>query len=123
MRFFLDQNVDARVGTMLRAAGHNAWTADDSGLAAEADPNLSIYAQERRAVLVTHDREFSVRARQRITGQHIWLNCKELSARDIFGAQLVDLVAVLERHDALYIVVAQDGFKVTYPNQTWGRSP
>lgn len=123
MRFFLDQNVDARVRTMLRAAGHEAWTADDSGLAAETDPNLSIYAQERRAVLVTHDREFSGRVRRRITGQHIWLNCKELSARDILGAQLVDLDAVLERHDAIYIVVSQDGFKVTFPNQTWGSGP
>ena len=120
MRFFLDQNVDARVGGMLRSLGHDAWTAEASGLSREADSNLTIYAHKQSAVLVTHDREFSTTARKHIVGRHIYLACRELTAREVLGRYLPDIVAVLEHHPDVFITVAQDSFKVTFSNQTWG---
>lgn len=61
-RFFLDHDVPASVAAMLRAEGHQCWTANEAGLATESqDDNLTVYADEHRAVLVTLDREFSQR--------------------------------------------------------------
>jgi hypothetical protein len=36
VRFFLDHDVPASVGKMLRGEGHDCWTAAQAGLAAEA---------------------------------------------------------------------------------------
>jgi predicted nuclease of predicted toxin-antitoxin system len=88
VRFFLDQNIDARVGQMLRAEGHQCWSADDAGLSDEDDDSLTVYAQDRRAVLVTHDEAFSKRRRRSVIGQHIWLQCSERDALDLLRGKL-----------------------------------
>jgi hypothetical protein len=71
VRFLLDNDVDAGVGRVLRKAGHDCWTASQAGLAgpeSAPDDALSIYAQQKEAVVVTHDREFSLRRRAMTTG-------------------------------------------------------
>ena len=56
MRFFLDGNVDAAVGAVLRDAGHDCWTAVEAGLSGAIDDAIAVYADDRKAVLVSHDK-------------------------------------------------------------------
>ena len=97
--------------------GHEAWTAEEANLSAEADPNLTIYAHDHRAVLVTHDKEFSKRFEKRIVGHHIFLDCSELAARDVIGLRLPDLLELLERHQDLYAVLRVDSVGFTFPSE------
>jgi predicted nuclease of predicted toxin-antitoxin system len=72
VRFFLDNDVPVSVRTMLIVRHHVCWTAGQAGLALESqDDNLSVYAAEQDAVLVTLDREFMRRRRASPIGQHI----------------------------------------------------
>ncbi len=84
MRFFLDDDVPVSVASMLRGHGHVCRTAADAGLAAEGqDDNLSVYADERQAVVATLDREFTLRRRKNPIGRHIQLRCTEPEAAQI----------------------------------------
>lgn len=110
MRFFLDQNVDARVSAVLRDMGHDAWTAEESGLSREADPNLTIYAHDRQATLLTHDREFSQTFKKHIVGRHVFLDCRERAAGDVVERRLPDV----------YVALRPDSFYLVYPDaSTW----
>lgn len=119
MRFFLDQNVDARVRHFFVTQGHDCWTADDSGLATEADPNLTIYAADHKAVLVTHDKAFSHRSRAHVVGRHIYLRCNEFDAVRVLEMRLADVQPILERHPDIFVTVSLEGYSVTFPSETW----
>lgn len=109
MRFLLDNDVDVAVGRVLRAAGHECWTAAQAGLAAADDDELSVYAQEKQAVVVTHDREFSQRRLRNTFGKHVWLGCEQPDAAALIAGHLDDLLAALEQHADVVVVVAPDG--------------
>lgn len=119
MRFLLDENVDARVRNPITDQGHDCWTVPEANLAGEEDPNLSVYAHSQEAVLVTHDRAFSLKARAHIFGHHVHLKCHALEAVDVVTLRLEDLVTVLSRHQDLYAAVAREGIEFAYPNQGW----
>jgi predicted nuclease of predicted toxin-antitoxin system len=75
MRFVLDHDVDIRVGQVIRRAGQTCWRAPE-GLAGEGrDDELSVYAEEKEAIVVTHDREFTQRRQRNTFGQHVRLVC------------------------------------------------
>ena len=106
MRFFLDNDVDDAVRTMLRRARHEAWTAAMAGLADASDDVLSVYADDRRAVLLTHDREFTTRRRRRPIGQHVRLACHEWEAADTLRRNLRALTEILRGRREVNVVVA-----------------
>jgi predicted nuclease of predicted toxin-antitoxin system len=56
---FLDHNVPASVRRMLISQAHECWTAAEAGLAEVRDDNLSVYADSKRAALISFDREFN----------------------------------------------------------------
>jgi len=59
--------------------------------------------QAKKAVVVTHDRKFSVRRRNTI-GMHIFLDCLEPDAVDLMEHHLDDIVDALERsHGDLFV--------------------
>ena len=68
-RFVCDHDVDVAVAMMLRKAGHEAWTAADAGLYRAGDDDLTVYADNKDAVLISHDTEFSQRRRRNVIGQ------------------------------------------------------
>jgi predicted nuclease of predicted toxin-antitoxin system len=106
-RFFLDHDVPASVGRMLRGEGHECWTASEAGLATEGqDDNLTVYAHTKEAVLVTMDKEFSLRRRTNSIGRHIWLRCPEPEAATVLRSWLGKVLPYLER----------DNVTVTVPN-------
>jgi len=94
---------------MLRGEGYECWTASEAGLAAEGrDDNLTVYAHTKRAVLVTLDKEFSLRRRANLLGRHIWLHCPEPKAAAILRSQLGEVLPYLER-DNITIAVSDGG--------------
>ncbi|HTZ23455.1 MAG TPA: DUF5615 family PIN-like protein [Streptosporangiaceae bacterium] len=105
MRFFLDQNIPVSVRTMLRDEHHDCWTAAEAGLASEGkDDNLSVYADEKRAVLVTFDREFSQRRIKYPIGRHIWLRCPAPQAAQLLRTHLAEVLALLHRDHVAILV-------------------
>jgi predicted nuclease of predicted toxin-antitoxin system len=111
VRFFLDNMVPVNVRKMLRARGHQCWTAGEAGLADEPqDDSLSVYAARRGAVLVTLDREFSQRRRKSPIGHHIWLRCLEPEAAAVLDAHLAEVLSLLHRTDVT-IIVSKQGVK------------
>jgi predicted nuclease of predicted toxin-antitoxin system len=85
------------VAKMLRQEGHDCWTGGEAGLATESqDDNLTVYADEKNAVLVTMDREFSQRRRKRSIGRHIWLRCPEPEAAEVLRSRLGEVLPRLE---------------------------
>jgi hypothetical protein len=62
----------------------------------QQDDALTIYAQAKKAVVVTHDREFSARRRRNTIGLHIFLDCLEPDAVDLMEQHLDDIVEALE---------------------------
>jgi len=106
VRFVLDNDVDARVANVFTAAGHECWTAGNAGLAQVADDDLSVYADNKNAVLVTHDREFTQRRKKNTIGKHVRLKCPEPDACEIVARQLPELVEVLGQHDHLVVEVS-----------------
>lgn len=111
MRFFLDQDVPVSVRRMLLSEGHQCWTANEAGLAAEPqDDNLTVYADDKDAVLVTLDREFSKRRRRNTIGRHIWLRCREPEAAEMLRSRLNEVLPYLRRSHVI-IVVSKGGVR------------
>ena len=59
MRLKLDENVDARLGRILRGAGHDAPTVRDQGLRGAPDPAIYAHCTSDGRILVTLDLDFS----------------------------------------------------------------
>lgn len=117
MRFFLDNDVPVSVGRLLRRCGHDSWSAYEAGLSAESqDDNLTVYADTRRAVLVTLDREFSQRRRANAYGRHVKLRCPEPASADVLAVHLEVVLEYLER-DHVTLTVSRDGVKA---DSDWG---
>jgi predicted nuclease of predicted toxin-antitoxin system len=114
VRFVLDQDVDAAVGVVLRRQGHEAWTAASAGLSRVSDDELTAYAHDQRAALLTHDVEFSQRRRRNVVGQHVWLRCLDLEAADLVAQRLPEIVKQLERHDDVWMRVSAAGMDLSF---------
>lgn len=115
-RFFLDHDVPVSVARMLRGEGHECWTASEAGLATEGqDDNLTVYAQTKAAVLVTMDKEFSLRRRANSIGRHIWLRCPEPEAAAMLRSRLGEVLPYLGRDDVT-VTVSSGG---VHPESGW----
>lgn len=99
MRFVCDENVDAAVARKLNALGHEAWTIKEAGQSGIDDDDVTIYAMDHHAVVVTHDHEFSTRRKKLVLGRHIYLKCDALDAPDILVSHLDAILPVLQRHE------------------------
>ena len=107
----LDNNVDARVRSVFHRAGHECWRATDAGLANAADDDVSVYAHNKTAVLVTHDREFTERRKRNTFGKHIRLKCPEPDACVVLVACMDELVELLDQHEELVVEVSSTQVK------------
>jgi hypothetical protein len=68
---------------------------------------VAVYADDRGAVLITHDREFTRRRMRNTIGRHVRLDCEQPDAMAIIGAHLDELVTALEHaHDVVIVVSA-----------------
>jgi predicted nuclease of predicted toxin-antitoxin system len=113
LRFVCDHNVDAAVGARLRQLGHEVWTVAEAGLNRARDDELTVYADDKKAILLTHDREFSRRRRRHVVGWHIQLRCAEWDAADLLEEHLQDILGMLTWADDLFIVISRKGIKAS----------
>jgi predicted nuclease of predicted toxin-antitoxin system len=109
VRFLLDNDVDAAVGRMLRRSRHECLTASQVGLAAATDDSLTVWACEHAAVVVSTDREFSLRRMRNAIGHHVWLRCKDWEADVVLEAHLDEVTSRLEVRSDLTIRISVDG--------------
>ncbi len=114
MRFFCDNDVDVAVARMLRQRHHEVWTAADAGLQAAGDDDLTVYAQDSDAVLLTHDLEFSRRRRHNVTGKHILLRCNEWDAADLLDRHLEQILRLFSSFDDIYAAVSKKGMETSH---------
>jgi predicted nuclease of predicted toxin-antitoxin system len=96
VRFLLDHDVDAAVGRMLRQRRHDCWTASAAGLATAKDDDLTVWATEHAAAVVSTDREFGQRRMRNAIGHHVWLRCLDWEAADALAAHLDELIELVE---------------------------
>jgi predicted nuclease of predicted toxin-antitoxin system len=114
VRFFLDHDVSAAVRHALLARGHECWTAAEAGLDLVADDELTVYAHDKRAVLVTHDREFSQRRRRNVVGQHLELRCNEWEAAQLLVAHLHSVESLTQAHRDVFIAMSAKGCEQSF---------
>lgn len=103
MRFYLDNDVDARCGTVLRRLDHECWTTSEAGRSDAGDDDQTAYAQSRGAVLLTHDREFTQRRRLLPIGLHVRLDCEQPDGPDLVRTRLDVVIDLLAHHRDLTI--------------------
>ncbi len=100
MRFVLDEDVDVlAVGSFLRQRGHKCWSVVDAGLGGADDDAVAIYADDRDAVLITHDSDATRRRRRFTFGRHVYLRCHQLEAIELLKIHVDDLVTQVEHHN------------------------
>lgn len=109
MRFVLDQDVDARLVGLLVAHGHEAWTVASAGIPDASDDDVSVYAAQKLATVITHDVEFSARRRRNPHGRHVQLGCSEPEAIKVLADCLEALVEMLTPFDDLFVYVSKSG--------------
>lgn len=114
MRFFLDNHVDVAVKHALRRAGHECWTAGEAHLHDALDDQLTVYAHDRHAVLVTHDKEFSRRRQKNVVGHHVWLRCVEWEAADLLLSHLAEIAASVGAYDDVFIEISASRVEFSY---------
>lgn len=114
MRFFCDHDVAVQVPQRLRKLGHEAWTAAEAGLNLVADDTLTVYADDKDAVLLTHDREFSQRRRRNVVGRHIQLRCDELAAADLLEQHLDEAIQQCSAFTDVFIAISQEGMEISH---------
>jgi predicted nuclease of predicted toxin-antitoxin system len=67
---------------------HEVWTAFEAKLADADDQSLIIYAEDKRAVLVTTNRDCALMARRMATARVIWLCVREVDAAQAMNTAL-----------------------------------
>ena len=70
MRFLLDENVSRSVGERLQGAGFSATDVIASGLGSAADEEVLAYAQKKKLVVITHDKDFGNLIRFPVQNHH-----------------------------------------------------
>ncbi len=116
-RFYLDEDVDARVARYLRKCGHQVWTTSEAGSRGAGDDDQVHYATRRGAVLVTNDRGLAERQRRHGAGQIVEV-ANQRHALEMLERYLPDVLDILARHRYVVVTVRLDGAGFTIPS--WG---
>jgi predicted nuclease of predicted toxin-antitoxin system len=116
VRFLLDNDVDVAIGNFLRNQGHDCWSAAECGLSDAEDDDVSVYADNRNAVVISHDKDFAHRRIDRTFGRHIRLSCDQPEALEILAARFTEVIDQLQRREAIVLIVSRDGVRVRGPH-------
>lgn len=109
MRFLLDHDVDARLARVFKERGHNCWTAAEANLAVASDDELTAYADDRGAVLVTHDVPFSQRRARNPIGKHLQLRCEEPDVAELLIRHFDAVIRSLQMAEHVFVKLSTDG--------------
>lgn len=109
MRFIADQNVDYQVVALLKRHRHQAWSVHEAGLSNATDDDIAAYAADRKATLLTHDRDFADRLREHTVCRAIWLRVIEMEAPECLERHLDRVIHLLESADEGLVRVSKEG--------------
>ncbi len=112
MRFFLDEDVNAAVGQFLRRRRHQCWTTAQAGRSGAKDDDQSVYADDKDAVLVSHDLELLARRRRRVIGRHVALCCEQPDGVELLDTWIELIEPVLESLKHVTIELRWNGYQV-----------
>lgn len=116
MLFLIDQDVDAAVARMLRTHGHRCESAWSVKLSDSGDDDLTVWAHDHSAVLISTDVEFATRRRRNSIGWHIWLRCTDWEAAAVLETHLADVLDIVAARRDVVIRVSKDGID---PFEAW----
>jgi predicted nuclease of predicted toxin-antitoxin system len=95
VRFFLDECVDEGVCRELRKFGYICWTVHDARRDQLADLEQMVYADNKNAVMVSHDKDFRANMKARTFGRFVHLGCANAEAVDMVHKHHAELVQML----------------------------
>jgi predicted nuclease of predicted toxin-antitoxin system len=122
LRFVLDHDVDARVAALLRRAGHECWTVGDAGLALASDDDVSVYCDNQKAILITHDVDLVRRRRMMPFGHVLHLRCREPEARDVLSNHMDTIVNQIGQRQESILRVSSDAVTELSPQSARSRN-
>lgn len=115
MRFVLDHNVDEAVGREIRKRKHDCWRAPEHLAQDGRDDEISIYAVEKDAVVISHDGEFAARRRAHPIGIHVRLKCSEPDAVEVVRLHFADVIEAISYLGIGVINVSWNGVEPIHP--------
>lgn len=86
------------------------------GLARASDDQVSVFADNKDAVCLTHDREMIQRRRRNTFGRHVHLDCREWDAAALLLQNLGAVIELLCSRDAIVVHLTQNGV-TPYPSR------
>jgi len=108
VRFVLDHDVSVRVCSAIARARHQCWRAPLPG--ATSDDDIAIYADDKRAALISHDYDLATRRRRLWFGRHVRLDCAQPRAEEVVSAHIELMVSELARAPVV-IAVSEAGVR------------
>ncbi len=76
---------------------------------AQKDDELTVWAAEHQAAVVSTDGEFSQRRMQNAIGWHVWLRCSDWEATEVLAFHLAEVLTLLEARNDLTVRVFKEG--------------
>ena len=117
MRFVLDEDCDVGLVRIFAKAHHQCWSIRDAGLTRAGDDEVAVYADDKGAVLISHDQELFDRRRERDFGHHIYLKCLEYDARKVVRVHLDEIVRLLDGTQTRILKVTTSSVTVVPPRR------
>ena len=106
LRFYLDNDVDVTCAAVIRAAGYECWTASQAATQNDDDDEQTVYAVDKGAVIVTHDREFTNRRKPQPFGHHVRLKCHQMDGPELLERALDRIVTSLSASPDMVLEVS-----------------
>lgn len=107
---------------MLNELGHEASTIPEAGMGEVHDDEVSVYSDEKKAILITDDRQLlSRRRREQFYGHVIGMQGSKVGYVAYLRNCVDSVVVLFDAHADLVVEVGPLGFKVTAPwrDGTW----
>jgi predicted nuclease of predicted toxin-antitoxin system len=120
LRFYLDNDVDVTCAAVIRAAGHECWTASQAATQNDDDDEQTVYAVDKGAVIITHDREFTNRRKRLPIGHHVRLKCHQMDGPALLEQALDRIVSFLAASSDMVLEVSPGRGGVVEVNAWFG---
>jgi predicted nuclease of predicted toxin-antitoxin system len=117
MKIKLDENLPARLKSVLSACGHETDTVNDEGLTGQSDQNVWRAAQADERFLITQDLDFSD-TRKFIPGTHcgiLLVRLREPSAQALLE-QVTVVAAEIEKWGGCVVVLTEHKLRIKHPS-------
>lgn len=107
LSFYLDNDVDVTCAKVIAAAGYRCWSTSQAASQRSSDDEQTVYATDKGAVLITHDREFTNRRKKLPMGHHVRLVCHQMDGPGLLDAALGMIATSLAASPDMVLEVRQ----------------